>query len=84
MRRIAAKWAEVNGISRVPLCGEPFVFGEMVTFTNDYGVVFTGNKVIGFSEPIYPGSGTVYLDNSSYWFPNKVSQLTSEGRVTND
>lgn len=66
----------IKTISSQPLCGENFKVGDQVTFTNDYGVKFYNRKIIGFSEPIYPGSGTVYISGDAYWFPNKPHQLT--------
>ena len=75
-KREAKQWAKAQKISQTPLCGEPFAVGDVVTFTNDYGVKFEGNRIIGFTAPIYPNSGTVYLDSCSYWFPNKPEQLS--------
>lgn len=75
-KREAQRWAKTNKISQTPLHGEPFAVGDVVTFTNDYGVKFEGNIIMGFSDPIYPNSGTVYLDSDAYWFPNKPEQLS--------
>lgn len=75
-KREAEQWAKAQQLSPKPLCGEPFAVGDVVTFTNDYGVKFEGNRIMGFSDPIYPNSGTVYLDNCSWWFPNKPEQLS--------
>ena len=75
-KREAQRWAKTNNLSQSPLCGEPFAVGDAVTFTNDYGVKFEGNRIMGFTAPIYPNSGTVYLDSDAYWFPNKPKQLS--------
>ena len=75
-KREAEQWAKANQISQKPLNGEPFCVGEVVTFSNDYGIKFEGNRIIGFCDPIYPNSGTVYLDICSFWFPNKPEQLS--------
>jgi len=48
--------------------------GDIVSYTNPYGVKFTGLKVLGFCEP--DGNRCVYLNIDCYWFPvdpNKIS-----------
>lgn len=72
----ARQWAKNKNLSQVPLNGEAFAVGDVVTFKNDYGVEFEGNRIIGFTVPLYPNSGTVYLDSDAYWFPNRPEQLT--------
>ena len=49
--------------------------GDVVTFTNDFGVAFSDLKVTGFT-PCVEGHGRfVYLDKDSWWFPVKPDQL---------
>ena len=49
--------------------------GDVVTFTNDFGVAFNDLKVTGFT-PCFEGHGRfVYLDKDSWWFPVKPDQL---------
>lgn len=49
--------------------------GDVVTFTNDFGVAFSDLKVTGFT-PCLEGHGRfVYLDKDSWWFPVKADQL---------
>ena len=49
--------------------------GDVVTFTNDFGVAFCDLKVTGFT-PSGEGHGRfVYLDKDSWWFPVKPDQL---------
>ena len=51
--------------------------GDIVTFTNDYGVSFKGNKVLGFlSKP--DNNRCVYLDFDCYWFPVRIDELQKE------
>ena len=52
--------------------------GDIVTFTNDYGVVFTGLEVVGFDDPTENNGRSVFLASDSYWFPKAVNQLTLE------
>lgn len=78
MRAQLKDWLKTRGLSDKPLCGEPFAKGDIVTFTNDYGVKFHGLRVIGFAPPIYKNSGTVYLESEAFWFPNHAHQLTKE------
>lgn len=59
-----------------------FSVGDVVTYTNEYGVSFPGMRVIGFADddsfygrfihlvgPEYPGA---------YWFPHKPDELIKE------
>lgn len=60
--------------------------GDMVMFTNDYGVTFGPNEVLGFCKPdsfLCPhryskdeDCGIVFLDSDAYWFPYRLDQLT--------
>lgn len=49
--------------------------GDMVAFTNDYGVVFGPNEVLAFRKP-WNGGRCVYIDSEAYWFPDRPEQLT--------
>lgn len=67
------------------LDGCPLKVGDFVTFTNDYGVEFHQREVLGIASPEYmkemfPSCNEirVFIDSDSYWFPNKLSQLTKE------
>ena len=48
--------------------------GQIVSFTNKYGVTFKNLEILGFCEPW--DSRCVYLDKSSYWFPARPEELT--------
>lgn len=65
--------------------GCPLKVGDFITFTNDYGVEFPHREVLGFASPEYTKENfpsceeiRVFIDSDSYWFPNKISQLTKE------
>jgi hypothetical protein len=71
-----------------PENGEPLKFGvgDIVAFTNEYGVMFRGLRVTGFYKPETPCSlyatGRRYLlDWSSPWFPAKESSLQLDSDV---
>ncbi len=49
--------------------------GDMVAFTNDYGVVFGPCEVLAFGKPWNSGR-CVYIDSDAYWFPDRPDQLT--------
>ncbi len=49
--------------------------GDIVDFTNDYGVLFSSFEVLAFQKPTNGGRG-VYFDHESYWFPARPDQLT--------
>lgn len=43
--------------------------GDVVTYTNEFGVHFEGKKVIGFSKEPTSWGAFVHLSKSAYWFP---------------
>lgn len=83
-RREAFIMDNVADIAPVP-CG--FEKGDLVTFTNEYGVAFHGLRVLGFVREIdrqWRPDSIVYLDKSSYWFPVEVASLTLEKRAKDE
>lgn len=71
-----------------PENGEPlkFAVGDVVTFTNEAGIVFRGLRVTGFYKPDKPcamyATGSRYmLDWSSPWFPATESSLQLDADV---
>lgn len=54
-----------------------FYVGQLVDFTNYYGICFKGMRIIGFSEPQYDMTGNpfIYLNDSCYWFPTSPERL---------
>lgn len=60
-----------------------FIRGDIVLVTNDYGVEFPGQKIIGFVPEIDPNfrpESYVYLDWDCYWFAVSPSELRFENR----
>jgi hypothetical protein len=63
--------------------GCPFNVGDMVTFTNENGVVFEHHKVVGFTLPGDDLHGrNVYINVDCYWMPMSVDSLTFEPDTT--
>ena len=60
-------------LSDVVIPVQNFKVGDMVMFTNDYGVVFGPLEVLGFCIP--ENDRCVYLNKSSYWFAVRPDQL---------
>ncbi|MCY1659302.1 hypothetical protein [Chryseobacterium sp. SL1] len=53
-----------------------FKIGDIVTFTNEFGVQFENLEIIGFrNNKDFLPDRCVYLNKSSYWFPVKVSEI---------
>lgn len=65
-------------LSQEPTRPTTFKVGDKVTFTNSYGVVFTGKEVIGFKE--YPNMPDrfIHIDVDCYWMPMTAESLTLE------
>lgn len=52
--------------------------GDIVSFTNQQGVVFYNREVLGFAPPtheLYQYGNMVYLNSDSYWMPKKIQLL---------
>lgn len=64
-----------NRLSEVIATDNDFEVGDMVAFTNDYGVVFGPYEILAFEEP-WNGGRCVYLDSDAYWLADRPSQLT--------
>lgn len=54
-----------------------FAVGDLVTYTNEYGVQFFNRVVTGFSPTVEAGR-FVYFDNSAWWFPANPGSLTKQ------
>lgn len=64
-----------NRLSEIVATDSDLEIGDMVAFTNDYGVVFGPYEILAFREP-WNGGRCVYLDSDAYWFADRPSQLT--------
>ena len=60
-----------NRLSEVMETDNDLAVGDMVAFTNDYGVVFGPKEV-----PKWNGGRCVYIDSDAYCFPDRPNQLT--------
>jgi len=66
-----------KNLTLTPPEGCPYKLGDTVTFTNDYGVSFSGLKVIGFTdEPLY--GRYIHLNKDCYWFPSSPESLKAD------
>lgn len=57
----------LKGLKMEPPENTEFSVGDKVKYTTEYGVTFSGLKIIGFSEDVFYGR-FIYLDKSSWWF----------------
>lgn len=64
-----------NRLSDVMDTDNDLEVGDIVAFTNDYGIVFGPKEVLAFRKPCN-GSRCVYIDSDAYWFPDRPEQLT--------
>ncbi len=64
-----------NRLSEVIDTDNDLSVGDMVAFTNDYGVVFAPHEVLAFDKP-EDWNRCVYFDHDAYWFPARPDQLT--------
>lgn len=64
-----------NRLSEVAETDNDLEVGDIVAFTNDYGVVFGPHEVLAFREQ-WNGGRCAYIDSDAYWFPDRPDQLT--------
>lgn len=72
-----------NRLSEVIATDNDLEVGDMVAFTNDYGVVFGPYEILAFGEP-WNGDRCVYLDSDAYWFADRPDQLTLMRKGTSE
>ena len=70
-----------NRLSEVIATDNDLEVGDMVAFTNDYGVVFGPCEILAFEKP-WNGGRCVYLDSDAYWLADRSSQLTLMNKRT--
>ncbi len=64
-------------ITSTPPEGCNLKVGDVVTYTNDYGVVFRWRRVIGFAKDPRFGR-TVHFSGGAYWAPVRPESLKLE------
>jgi hypothetical protein len=69
-----------NNLQAHPPLGCDFQVGDIVTFTNDAGIVFNNNLVTGFnhSQPLRP----VHTAGEAYWFGHREDSLKKADSYT--
>lgn len=56
--------------------------GDVVTFTNEFGVSFSGKVVVGFTLPGDELHGRcVYLAGDAWWFPSHIHECVKEQTI---
>ncbi|MCF0256930.1 MAG: hypothetical protein HUK10_11710 [Bacteroides heparinolyticus] len=72
-----------NRLSEVIATSNDLEVGDMVAFTNDYGVVFGPHEILAFKKT-WNGGRCVYLDSDAYWFADRPDQLTLMRKRTSE
>lgn len=49
--------------------------GDIVSFTNDYGVEIAPLEVLGFRSADYWHEGSIYLNTDGYWCPIRLDRV---------
>jgi len=52
--------------------------GDIVTYTNDYGIKFPGLMVVGIDKDNSFYNRRFYLNSDAYWFPHTREELTKQ------
>ena len=67
----------IDGLEKTAPIGCEFKVGDIVTFTNEYGIAFEGKEVVGFANEENSFNGRfIHLRKASYWFPIRPDELT--------
>jgi hypothetical protein len=64
----------VDGLKKASPFECEFSVGDVVTFTNDYGVPFEGLTILGFTDKPLHGR-FIHLDTDSWWLPVRPDSL---------
>lgn len=71
------RWYENNRMVNESPMPCDFKIGDIVKFTNDYGVEFGPHKVLGYTTPEDVLHGRfIHIDTDAPWFPVKPESLT--------
>ena len=66
-------------LDKNPIPEHGLAVGDVVTFTNDYGIAFMDKVITGFAtEHNNFKDRFIYLDWHSYWFPVKLHQIKKQ------
>lgn len=77
MQTTAERFLANNNMVQDPPISCDFKIGDIVKFTNDYGVEFEPRTIIGFTTPKDILHGRfIHIDTDAPWFPVKPEQLT--------
>ena len=60
----------------MPDCKTNLKAGQICTYTNDFGVYFTGHKILGFCKPEDNYGRCIYLDLDCYWSPARIGNIS--------
>lgn len=75
------KFYENNAMVNDPPEPCEFKVGDIVKFTNDYGIEFFPHKIIGFTKPEDKLYGRfIHINTDCPWFPVKPGSLTLLGQ----
>lgn len=75
-KSMADEWHEDNEMVSTPPQPCEYKIGDIVKFTNEYGVEFGPYKVLGYTKPENQLYGRfIHLNSDSPWFPVKPESL---------
>lgn len=82
LRNLEKKKAFIASLEKTAPAGCEFKVGDIVTYTNEYGVSFDNREIVGFSsKEDMLGVRFIHLDQDAYWFPLSIAELKLAKRV---
>ena len=84
MKREIKEWLEnrkmecVSRLSEIMQTENDIQVGDLVKFTNKYGITFGPYKVFAISkdDELWKDNRCIYINKSSYWYPCRPDELT--------
>jgi len=82
LRNLEKKRAFINSLEATAPVDCELKVGDIVTYTNEYGVSFDNREIVGFSsKEDMLRDRFIHLDQDAYWFPLSIAELKLAKRV---
>jgi len=82
LRNLEKKKLFIASLEMTPPVECDLKVGDVVTFTNEYGVSFEDRVIVGFSsKEDMSNDRFIHLDKDAYWFANKLSEVKLAQRL---
>lgn len=78
---LSLKVASAKRLSEIfPDCETDFEVGDIISYTNPYGVVFDGLQIAAISKSEWDAEHCIYLYWDCYWYPVRPSDINKSNK----